>query len=308
MPLKDLLIRQEQTISQPKREESLGSGELISDERIREIIERFLPILYRGISEANTFFMRSAGQTLAAAVPMRDEEINLWQRHHQVVDKTLEAAQKGKLYVPEIEIEDDKLLTTLYENEEHRSSFTQLSLQGERGRKFRVNLDETIQAPIQPFDAQETLFLVRPHAHLGGRGGVDSGGRPALYNAFIGLDTYVQDRFGRWVIKPIAGTTPGVDGPSWVDGPAYSPYMPARSSVWFNTRIDEKKQNKLEVGGEGQFDMTFQCEIHHPGELDELEIPDNGRLRFFFWQLDSFLMNPALGNGGIFPLLESGKK
>ena len=145
----------------------------------------------------------------------------------------------------------------MFENEPERSSLKQLALRGNRNRKFRVNLDEVIKAPIEPFEAKEVQFLVKPHAHLGGHGGIGAGGRPALYNAFVGLHTYAQDRFGRWVVDVIAGTTPGVDGPSWGEGPVYSPYMPARSSVWFNTSVEENKPNKLEVRGEGQFDMTF---------------------------------------------------
>lgn len=280
--------------------------DLISDERIREILAKFSPILHRGIEDAGKFFMRSAGQKLADAVPMRDEEIDLWQKHHRVIEKTLDSAQRGKLFVPEIEVKDEESLGTSFENETERSSLRQLSLRSDRNRKFRVNLDEVIKTPIEPFDAREVQFLVKPHAHLGGRGGM-AGGRPALYNAFVGLHTYAQDKFGRWVLDVIAGTTPGVDGPSWGEGPVYSPYMPARSSVWFNTRLDENKSNKLEVGGEGQFDMTFHCEIHHPEKLDELVIPDNDRLRFFFWQLEPFIVNSSIVGGGVFPLLESGE-
>lgn len=283
------------------------SEDLISDDRIREILAKFSPILYRGFADAGKFSMRSAGQKLTDAVPMRNEEIDLWQKYHQVLDKTLSAAQKGKLYVPEILVKDDESLTTIQEDQPEVSSLTQLALRGHRNRKFRVNLDEVIKVPIEPFEAKEIQFLVKPHAHLGGGGGIAAGGRPTLYNAFVGLHTYAQDKFGRWVVDVIAGTTPGVDGPSWGEGPVYSPYMPAKSSVWFNTRLDENKSNKLEVGGEGQFDMTFHCEIHHPEKLDELVIPDNDKLRFFFWQLEPFIVNSSIVGGGVFPLLESGE-
>ena len=86
MSLKEQLVR----ISQESPQE-----EIISDDRIREILAKFSPILHKGISEAGTFHMRSAGQKLADAVLMRDVEIDLWQKHHQVVDKTFDAAQKG---------------------------------------------------------------------------------------------------------------------------------------------------------------------------------------------------------------------
>jgi len=307
MTNKELLEKVGQLIVQPKKKEPFVSGELISDERIREILSKFSPILNKGISEAGTFHGRSAGQNLSSAVPMRDEELNLWQENYRVLDKTFEAAQKGRLFVPELEVRDEESLTADYDSELERSSMEQLSLRGNRNRKFRVNLDEVIQAPIEPFDAKETQFLVKPHAYLGGHGGM-AAGRPALYNAFVGLDTYAQDKFGRWVVDVIAGTTPGVDGPSWGSGPVYSPYMPARSSVWFNTSVDETKPNKLEVWGEGQFDMMFHCEIHHPEDLDKLEIPDNARLKFFFWQLDPFISNSPLGSAGAFPLLEDGSK
>lgn len=308
MPKNEQLVITSQSLSlRIAKESTYKPKDLISDDRIREILARFSPILHRGIEDAGKFFMRSAGQKLTDAVSMKEEEIDLWQRHHQVIEKTLDAARKGKLYVPEIEVKDEESLETLYEDELGRSSLQQLSLRGNRNKRFRVNLDQVIKAPIEPFDAKEVQFLVKPHAHLGGRGGM-AGGRPALYNAFVGLDTYAQDKFGRWVVDVIAGTTPGVDGPSWGEGPVYSPYMPARSSVWFNTRVEETKPNKLEVGGEGQFDMTFHCEIHHPEKLDELAIPDNDRLRFFFWQLEPFIINSSLGGVGSFPQLENGEK
>lgn len=290
------------------KEPSPEPEDLISDDRIREILAQFSPILHNGIEEADKFFMRSAGQKLANAVPMRDEEIDLWQKHHQVIEKTLDAAQRGKLFVPEIEVRDKESLGTSFENETERSSLKQLSLRGDRNRKFRVNLDEVIKTPVEPFEAKEIQFLVKPHAHLGGGGGIAAGGRPTLYNAFVGLHTYAQDKFGRWVVDVIAGTTPGVDGPSWGEGPVYSPYMPARSSVWFNTSVEENKPNKLEVRGEGQFDMTFHCEIHHPEKIDELKIPDDDRLRFFFWQLEPFIINSSLEGAGMLPQLESGEK
>ena len=72
--------------------------------------------------------------------------------------------------------------------------------------------------------------------------------------------------------------------------------------------MDENKPNKLEVRGEGQFDMTFHCEIHHAEKIDELKIPDDDRLRFFFWQLEPFIINSFLEGVGILPQLESGEK
>ena len=69
--------------------------EIISDDRIREILAEIFPQFYTGdFADAGKFSMRSAGQKLADAVPMRNEEIDLWQKHHQVLDKTLSAAQK----------------------------------------------------------------------------------------------------------------------------------------------------------------------------------------------------------------------
>lgn len=279
--------------------ESPGRDELISDEEIVDILSRFSPILHRGIAEANSFFMRSAGQKLTQAVPMTFEELNLWQKNQQIVDRTMQVA--NTLYVPILDIEDQDLLERSDEGEFYSSSNKGLALRGGRGRKYRVNLDEVIHVPIQPLEPRNLQFLIKPHAHLGGMGE-----RNSLYNAFIGLDTFVLDEYNRWIVKAIPGTTPGVDGPNWGEGPVYSPYRPARSSVWFNTSVDTRKPNTLEVYGQGQFDLMFHCEIHHPEQLSQLEIPGDERLRFFFWQLGAFIKNRPLGNGGDFLALGSG--
>jgi hypothetical protein len=270
---------------------------LISDDEIRQILIKFSPILHKGILESGSFFMRSANRSLTSAVLMTNEELALWQRYHRVIDNTTEEIRKGRLFVPEIDSPDQSRLDTTFNSDYYKNESQQLSLRtGHGSRNYRVNLDEVINVPIGLFDGQDAQFLVKPHAHLGGQ----SGGHKSLYNAFIGLHTFVQDQFGRWVVDAIGGTTPNVDAPNWVDGPVYSPYMPARSSLWFNTSIDESKENVLSVTGKGQFDTMFHCEIHNPNKLNQLRVPNDGQLRFFFWQLNSFI-----NNGGLF-LLESG--
>lgn len=277
--------------------------ELISDQRIRSILSKFAPILHQGILESNSFFMRSAGQKLSSAVPITNQALSLWERYYEISDKTINAARAGKLFVPAIDVSELELLMS---GDFDENDSKQLAVQGSHTRKHRINLDKVIRVPVQPLDFRKLFFLVKPQAHLGGRLGNHTN-QNNLYNAFIDLDVFVQDRFGRWVVDAIPGTTPGVDGPNWLEGTVYSPYNPIRTSISFNTTIKTNKSNSLKVIGENRFGMEFSCEIHHLDRIDQLDIPKDSRLRFFFWQLDTFLNNSALNRNGRFPLLEDSK-
>lgn len=287
------------------RKDSRNHDELISDERIREILARFSPILQKGIADANTFFRHSIGEKLANTVPLTVEEAELWQKHYQIVDRTLKA--RNTLFVPVLSTDDQSLLEPSEYTPDSRSQNKQIALRGSVGRKYRVNLDEVVHVPVQPAEPRNMRFLIKLHAHLGGMGSSYGGGKNSLYNAFIGFDTFIQDEYGRWILKSIPGTTPGVDGPNWGDGPVYSPYMPARASLWFNTHIDQRKPNTIGNNGESQFDQMFHCEIHHPELLGQLNVPKDKKLKFFFWQLNAFVKNPSLGNSLSFPMLTEGR-
>jgi hypothetical protein len=83
---------------------------LISDDEIRDILQRYAPILNKAISQAENFTYKLWGDKFANAVPMTPKEVELWDGLYGVKERILEAAQEGKLFVPEFDLPDDKLL------------------------------------------------------------------------------------------------------------------------------------------------------------------------------------------------------
>lgn len=115
-----------------------------------------------------------------------------------------------------------------------------------------------------------------------------------LYNAFIAVDTFVQDRLGRWVVQQI----PGTGNASWNE-PAYGIIRPVGADVWFNTSVKPDKPNTFEISVNRPDYVMTQCYINHPEELGSLKIPQDPRIKLFFWQLDRFLRHPSLGGRGL---------
>lgn len=262
-------------------------NELISDDEIRDLLQRYAPILHKAISQAGEFNYKLWGDKYANAVPMTPKEVELWDGLYGVKERILEAAQAGKLFVPESDVPDDMLLPPPNENPEPSDISRAIKPKGKQVG-YRVNLDEVIHTPIEPFDPEEMQLFMKPHACFGGHGGQGS-----LYNAFIAEDVYVQDRHGRWAIGQIPGT--GVH--SWDSGPVFSPFNAGGADVWFNTRIEPEKRNSLEISVEKPEYVMMSAKINHPEKLGELLIPSEPKPRLFFWQLKRFVRDLGLGSG-----------
>lgn len=261
---------------------------LISDDKIRQIIRRFAPILHKGITEAQTFFSKSIGNKYAYAVPMLEDEIELWNGLFGLESQVLEKAKKGLLFVPEVTSDDSRLLPSP-EKPKPSTHSKALRIKGSGGKQFRVNLDKVVWVPILPFNPEGMKFFIKPRAHLGGRGRAYGVGD--LYNAFIAIDTYVQDSLGRWTVDQIPGT--GVH--SWDSGPVYSPLRPVGADVWFNTTIKPNRSNSLSISVDKPEYLMLHCDVHRRDELNRLQIPDDPRLKLFFWQLDRFMRPISIG-------------
>ncbi len=171
-----------------------------------------------------------------------------------------------------------------------------------RNPKIRqVNLDQVIYVPIEPFNPEDMQIMIKPRVYFGGMGGRDQNGKPALYNAFIAIDLKVKDRRGRWAVDHIAGT--GVH--TWDSGPCYSPFQVAGADVWFNTRIDREKGNSLSIAVDRPENLMMRARINDPATLRNISVPDDPRLRLFFWQLERFLSTARLGLDFDLPQLTS---
>ena len=131
---------------------------------------------------------------------MTPKEVELWDGLYGVKERILEAAQAGEAFRSEFDLPDDKLLPPPTEDPEPSDFSRAVKTKGDQ-IGYRVNLDEVIHTPIQPFDPEGMQLFMKPHACFGGRGGQGS-----LYNAFIAEDIYVQDQHGRWAVDQIAGT------------------------------------------------------------------------------------------------------
>lgn len=274
-----------------------SSEKLISDERILSILEKFSPVLHRGISEAGNFFGVGTDDKLASSVEMSWDELALWEGMFGVTDRVMGLSRAGSLYVPSMG-ENEKMLPG-YESSTVDQFSKAVDLRDKDPKARRVNLDEVVWVPIEPFNPDGMRFMIKPRIYMGGHGGVDRRGKAALYNAFISIDIKAQDQYGRWVVDHIPGT--GVH--FWDSGPVYSPYRVAGADVWFNTRIDEEKENSLSISVDHPDYLMLHAEIHDPSALREVEVPDDQRLRLFFWQLERFLGDPRLGGKSNFPQL-----
>ena len=260
--------------------------ELISDGEIRDILQRYAPILHEAISQAESFTYKLWGDKFANAVPMTAREVELWDGLYGVKERILEAAQAGKLFVPGSDLPDDKLLLPPIESLKP-SDFSRAVKAKDEQKDFRVNLDEVIHTSIEPFDPEGMQLFMKPHACFGGRGGPGS-----LYNAFIAEDVYVQDRYGRWAVDQIPGT--GVH--SWGGGPVFSPFNAGGADIWFNTRVEPEKKNSLAISVERPDYIMMSAKINHPDQLNDLPIPSEPKPRLFFWQLKRFVRDLGLGS------------
>lgn len=257
----------------------------ITDERIREILASFTPILYKGIVEADNFFAVTSSKTIHDAVPMDQEEIEQWDKEYHIQNKIRRARES--LFVPAVSPEELADLQRQYPIDPltGKSPQTASALVPKEDLTYRVNLDPPVFVPLKPFDPDgREQFCIRPRAHLGGRGPSPS----SLYNAFIDIAMYVTDSKGNIVVRQIEGT----GQTSW-SRPSFGPFLPMTTSLWFNTHVDTEKPNRLKMEAKSDEEVMLRTDIHHPESIDILEIPKDRDIRFFFWQLDGLMGTQA---------------
>jgi|SRR3989304_7144013 len=165
----------------------------VSDAEVRRVVKAFVPVLYKGMDVSETFNNVSIGDKYSQATPMEEEEIRLWDAIFGIRKSIYEKYNNGELYVPEISAKDKRLLASSDNIETEHSQSKQIIVEGGSDKKFRVNLDQTVETPIQPFDPKGMRYFISAKANLSGY----TAKKGELYNAFMSIDIYVQDRYGR---------------------------------------------------------------------------------------------------------------
>lgn len=223
------------------------------------VLRRFANYLLPGLIEPGKVRMQHLGNrryagAISGARPMGQEEVRLWNDLFSIQATLEEMAQAGSLMV----------------------------VIGPREGGYRVNFDDaTYGNSLDQADIREARFFVRPHAYMSGWS------QRELYNAFMALDVYAQDSKGRWLLSAI----PGTGGGGWRGSEVYSPHGFATSSLWFNTVLRPSAGNSFEGGDriKRRDSAMFSCRINRRDDVDSMELPEDERLRFFFWQMGRFL-------------------
>lgn len=237
----------------------------MSNQQILRALNAFGPILHAEIKQPRTSKpgknqggvanWRRYDNSLQNALFMKPVEVAEWNNHYGIEKLVSEKANGGFLYV------DGGI--------------------SPKGHGFRLNLEETVyDHRILQIDSSKIKFYLMAHAYVGYH-------RPGqAYNAFIGLDLHAKQN-GKWVLEQI----PGTGNASW-NSPVFSPMYIARASIWFNTSIKPELSNSV-VADENRrpYDSMHHGQIHVLETIDQIQVPNDPRLNFFFWQINR-LMRP----------------
>lgn len=68
-------------------------------------------------------------------------------------------------------------------------------------------------------------------------------------------------------------------------------------SVWFNTDIKEGKGNSLSITHDLPHSLMLSARLNNPEEIDSIPVPNDPKLKLFFWQVSQFLSNRKIGGG-----------
>lgn len=164
---------------------------LISDERIRNILARIVPILHKGIEQANSFKVASFGEKQSSATSMSVDEVDLWDRHFHIRRLFQGGVTAGELFVPDYDLLDP---TTF------RSMLTHPKQPTADGRPtYGVLLEERIWTPVRPFYPNEAMqFVLHPRAYFESPSQTDH--HAGLDKAFIDFQIFAKDALGRTII------------------------------------------------------------------------------------------------------------
>lgn len=283
------IIPRESLTSFPQ--ESVQGEALISDERVRQILSRFGFKLHQAIRHSKDLTGNSHGIDGTTLRPMFGDELTLWDRHFNIQRKVEDGIASDSLQVASIIADEDSQATV------DQSDTVETNLP-EFQHRLRVASD--------PLETSSVQYYLTPFAYFQGRYMGDVMGVPlamggkGLQRAFVTMEVLAQDDKGRWLISRIPGTDPS--------SKLYGIHSVVSTGMRFNTSIEKRKPNLLEVDTGTPTDLMITCRLNNLGEINELDIPSDPNLRLFFWQLNRFMKKDLIDQTQIEPLsLSSGQ-
>ena len=264
--------------------------------------------LHEGINKAASF-QRSTYYT--EAVEMSGSELDRFNKVFGLTEFVLGHVREGKLVVADF----GKVLDPMFEESiaklqspHHDESLDpkQVVLQGQIP-KFRVFTAEPnkqeFRIPVSPFDPQshglKFYMRLRPYMSTASWATEDP-----LYNAVLRLDFLVTDNLGRIVVEDVWGSFPGKGRIGSIDSqgnfspllgeePVFHPYKAISMNLWFNTSIEEEEPNSLSITQDFSHSLMLSAEIHDLASIETIEIPEDPKLKLFFWQVSRLLRRQA---------------
>lgn len=265
--------------------------QLISDDRIREILAQFGTILHLGMTRSKEFQMVHHGYGKSDKVPMLEDETGLWEKYFKMRPHIATGVKEGTLYVPEVTIDEGGSVTPTIPLTDENT--------------FRINFSgkymDDIPVPVSPLDSHNISYFITPTAEMTGGHIGDLDGMPittttdGLESASLGIEVTAQDSRGRWIYS----NQPGLPKRMLIPDPL------ARTVIRFNTYIEVGGPNHLRRDSLSCVDNSWHgwCTINDLKTLDRLPIPDDPGLRLFFWQIDRFMPKEPLNPSPYFSLI-----
>lgn len=256
---------------------------MISDERIRGTLQRFAPGLMSALTDSRPSFSFHLGLENKYASQMTAQQVDLWERHFGLVSHTRDAVKEGSLVVPDFTF-DNSFLEKQGISADGRRIYQIDYDRYQDPRKNGIQLD-TKFLPVTPVtDPTKLTYLVKPEIYFNKGFGDDK-----LYSAGVDLKTYVQDENGIFAME--GGFIPENES-GWNGIRELRPFVPASGDLNFNIKFEPDKSNTLKADRITAYRrLVLHCEIHDPERLEDLQIPDDPKLRFWFWQLDQLMTN-----------------
>ena len=273
--------------------ENYNLRQMLLDENVddiaRSLLERVFPILEKGVENSSMFYMASSE---GPDSPIREDELAYWNQAFNLTNVVLEDTRAGKLFVPDLSIGKDRMIEG--GSNPPVSDYQSTALVPLGGKRVRINLKpgkgtEISEGYIYPFRPEGMTLTIKPILHLSGR--YDPRG---LYNAFMSFKFKVFSEHGLPVLDMIDGTQRVAN---WMKPEVYSPYSPINTSCWFNTTIDPSKSNGLGISIDKDRCLMINAQLHQGERISNLPIPENDKVKLFFWQANRFVNRLQLPEG-----------
>lgn len=266
-----------------------------ADDVSRTVLQRVFPFLERAIPNADKFF--SAGSE-GDAYPLERLELGYWNQAFSLSDVILDGARSGKLVVPDFSFDTHRMIKGEFPLQPQEYESRALA---SRAKRVRININprkhgEIPEGYIVPFSPKDMTIMVNPELYFGGMGRA-YGSSQGLYNAILMLEFRVFDAHGR----PVLDVIPGTINNCMRRPEVYSPFRPLNATCWFNTTMDLTKPNSLEVTHEGPQSLMISARLHNGSGISSLAVPDNDKVKLFFWQVYTSIKKNELSDAMIFP-------